>query len=181
MLSNQDPPAAASRPGHEPQCSICTHPNRSEIDVFLLQSSVRRAAARYSLSKSAVHRHRESHIPELLAAGEQILARRIALAAPKLRARLEEIHAETLDFYSSVKGVDNAVAQRALSLLSRQVEVALRVAAAVPATPAIGPDAHELFGRALLRTLEPHPEIREKVVTAFREVESRLGLSPKAA
>lgn len=181
MLSNQEPPAAASRPGHEPQCTVCMHPLRSEVDLFLLRSSVRRTAARYGLSKSAVQRHREAHIPELLAAGEQILERRLALAVPKLRARLEEIHAETQDFYHTVKGVENAVAQRTLSLLSRQLEVSLRVAAAAPATPAIGPDAIELFGRALLRTLEPHPEIREKVVTAFREVESQLGLSREAA
>lgn len=181
MYSNQEPPAAASRPGHEPQCSVCTHPKRSEIDLFLLRSSVRRTAARYGLSKSAVQRHREAHIPELLAAGEQILERRLALAAPKLRTRLEEIHTETDDFYRSTKGVENAVAQRALSLLSRQVEIGLRIAAAVPAGPAIGPDAMELFGRALLRTLAPHPEIRDKVVAAFREVESQLGLSREAA
>ncbi len=182
MLSNQEAPAtSASRPGYEPQCSVCSHPKRSEIDLELLQSSVRRTAARHGLSKSAVQRHRDRHIAELLAAGEQVLERRLALAAPQLRARLEEIHAETQDFYSSIKGVENAVAQRTLSLLSRQIEISLRVAAAVPATPAIGPDAMELFGRALLRVLEPHPEIRDQVVTAFREVESRLGLSREAA
>lgn len=182
MLSNNEAPATANTPpGHEPQCSVCAHPKRPEIDRFLLQSSVRRAAALYGLSKSSVHRHRDRHMADLLAAGEQILARRLELAAPQLRARLEEIHWETLEFFRANNGVDRVAAARAIALLTRQVEVGLRLAAAVPATPAIGPDAMELYGRALLRALQPYPEVRGHVVTALREVESHLGLAPKAA
>lgn len=182
MLSNQDIPAAVdSRPGHERLCSVCNHPERSAIDRYLLQSSVRRAAARFGLSKSAIHRHRDSHMPALLAAGEQLLERRLALAAPKLRARLEQIHAQTAGYFLANDGVDRNAAFKGLTLLTRQVDLALRVAGSVPSSAETGPDAVELFGQAILRVLQPYPEIRDQVVAAIREVEAQLRLHAEEA
>jgi hypothetical protein len=49
-------------------CSICTHPARAAIDNGLeTEQSLRDVAARYGFSKSAVDRHRGSHLPAHLA------------------------------------------------------------------------------------------------------------------
>ncbi len=173
--------AAWRKPGHEPKCCICADKRRAEIDRHLLANSLRRTAALFGLSKSALHRHRDSHIPELIAAGEQILNRRLALAAPKLRERLEDLYAETLGFFHSTNGSDNPCAKGTLSILTRQLGLALKIASAVPATPAIGPDAVEILARTVLDALAPHPEIRAQVAASLRAVEAQLGFKVEAA
>ncbi len=45
------------------RCSVCTHPQRTEIDKLLINSGVLRdIAVPYHLSASAVHRHKKSHL-----------------------------------------------------------------------------------------------------------------------
>src|SRR6266536_1533606 len=52
-------------------CTICTHPARVTIDDGLLAGqSVRAISGQYGLSKSAVDRHKGSHVPAALAQGE---------------------------------------------------------------------------------------------------------------
>jgi hypothetical protein len=49
-------------------CSICTHPARATIDDSLVAGqSVRDISGQYGLSKSAVDRHKLSHVPTALA------------------------------------------------------------------------------------------------------------------
>src|SRR5919108_2469672 len=49
-------------------CSVCTHPARVAIDERLITGlSIRSISGQYSLRKSAVHRHRSSHLPAALA------------------------------------------------------------------------------------------------------------------
>jgi hypothetical protein len=48
-------------------CSICTHPARATIDDGLVTGqSLRAVSAAYGVSKSAVDRHKESHLPAVL-------------------------------------------------------------------------------------------------------------------
>jgi hypothetical protein len=45
-------------------CTICTHPARATIDDGLVTGqSLRAISAAYGLSKSAVDRHKDSHLP----------------------------------------------------------------------------------------------------------------------
>ena len=50
-------------------CSICHHPERKAIEMALLDgnSGYRKVAKRFGLSESAVFRHRQNHLPALLA------------------------------------------------------------------------------------------------------------------
>lgn len=50
-------------------CSICTHPDRKELDRLLVSrgASYRDIARRFGVSKSALARHRKEHLPALLA------------------------------------------------------------------------------------------------------------------
>jgi len=84
-------------PGHQPAGSICTHPDREAIVLALLTTPLRDIAAQYGVSKSALQRHRTTH-----------------LAAPRLRDRLEELHAHAEEIFQSSAGIENSTALRAV-------------------------------------------------------------------
>lgn len=51
------------------RCSVCTHPQRDEVDELLVADFAvyRTIAVQYGLSKSALIRHKRDHIPASLA------------------------------------------------------------------------------------------------------------------
>jgi predicted DNA-binding protein YlxM (UPF0122 family) len=61
-------------------CSICTHPQRAEIDQAILTGTpLRNIAERYSVSTTALHRHKKNgHIEQQLVKAEE--AKEIATA-----------------------------------------------------------------------------------------------------
>lgn len=73
-------------------CTICKHPNRTEIDTALLRSdSLRSIMARCSVSMGALMRHRDRHLPVTLAhakeARETEMGENLMATAQRLRAR----------------------------------------------------------------------------------------------
>ncbi len=80
-------------------CTVCSHPMREHIEEDLLRGEpLRNIAEQYALSVTALHRHKQSHLPELL-----------------LRAREEE-EAELADsLYEQVE----ALQRRTLCILER--------------------------------------------------------------
>jgi len=82
-------------------CSICSHSERLEIDRLLLQGTpYRDIAGRFGLSKTAVSRHKESHIGTDLrdVRGVMVAAREEALASIKAEEleTLETVKAEII-------------------------------------------------------------------------------------
>ena len=118
-------PQSEPRQAHEPACSVCTHPDRESIDHALLADSVRAVADQFDLSKSAVQRHRANHLPVAMAQDQdrhqdqERSRRRVALAIPRLRERLEDLHADAAAIYSRAIGTENAVAVRAVAVMTR--------------------------------------------------------------
>lgn len=56
------------------ECSICAHKQLEAINVALIQgSTMRDVAARYGVSCSAVHRHKQAHLTQYLAKAERAL------------------------------------------------------------------------------------------------------------
>jgi hypothetical protein len=50
-------------------CTICTHPQREEIDrAIARKETYRKIAERYSVTTAAVHRHAKSHLPQAVQA-----------------------------------------------------------------------------------------------------------------
>ena len=50
------------------KCTVCQHVSRDAIDRSLIHGEpMRDVAGRYSISKSALHRHKEAHLPKALA------------------------------------------------------------------------------------------------------------------
>ncbi|MBM3738904.1 MAG: hypothetical protein FJW39_24275 [Acidobacteria bacterium] len=154
-------------PGHQPTCSICTHPDREAIDLALLPTPLRDIAAQYGVSKSALQRHRTTHLAALAAQSRHVFSQRIALAAPRLRDRLEELHAHAEEIFQSSAGIENSTALRA----------------AVPGNTSFAPSHVERMSKAILGAFAPHPELRDAVAAALAKVEAEftptvLGLQP---
>ena len=54
------------------QCSVCQHVSRDAIESSLIHGEpMRDVAGRYSISKSALHRHKNSHLPKTLARAQE--------------------------------------------------------------------------------------------------------------
>jgi len=71
------------------QCTICTHPDRKQIEQALVSGrSLRNVAEQYGCSATALHRHKQGHLPSSLTQAKQ--AQEIARAD----SVLEEIRAE---------------------------------------------------------------------------------------
>src|SRR3954453_22491068 len=86
-----------------PVCSCCTHTERAAIDQALLdRDSLRDIAGRFSVSKSAVERHKAEHLPVVMVKSEQ--AQEVA-RADDLVGQLQEITARTERLYKIADGI----------------------------------------------------------------------------
>jgi len=75
-------------------CTVCTHKDVEEINKRLVAGeSYRSIAKRFETSESAVYRHKESHIPELLSKSKDLQE---AASADKLLAQLQDAREKTL-------------------------------------------------------------------------------------
>src|SRR5918998_159300 len=121
-------------------CTVCTHPDRTEIDEALVGGvSSAEIAGRYrTIGERAIRRHRTNHLPETLAKAEEAGELRTALGAIReARGNLELL-------------------ARLLGELDERPTVNL----------SISPEWLEL--RAVIVTaLEPHPEALRAVVGAL--------------
>jgi hypothetical protein len=73
-------------------CSVCTHPARVTIDdVLVTGRSLRTISGQYGLSKSAVDRHKESHLPTLLDQERAHLEREFHAARQADQQRLKQL------------------------------------------------------------------------------------------
>lgn len=77
-------------------CTICTHQQRLEIDKALLDGgTVRDVAGRYAVSKSAVERHKNEHLPARIERHENGYIRKLGRAAERaLEVVQESLEAE---------------------------------------------------------------------------------------
>ena len=80
-------------------CTVCSHPMREHIEEDLIRGApLRNIAEQYGLSVTALHRHKGSHLPELL-----------------LKAREEEEAELAESIYEQVE----ALQRRTLAILER--------------------------------------------------------------
>lgn len=131
-------------------CSICKHPNTPDIDAALAEGqSVRLAASKFALSKSAVARHRVGCLAPKLAAAARLVAptavtrseteRARAIASGQVVATMEDIvtlsglvdrigrSLERLDNAADVAASDGS--HTALAALSAQLHRGIEVVA----------------------------------------------------
>lgn len=159
------------------KCSICEHPQAEEINTALLNGvSLRNIAERYSVSKTALHRHKESHLPADLVKAQE--AQEVA-KADSLLDQVAELRDKALailakaeqagDLRTALQGVREA--KGCLELLAKlQGELAQEGTVNITISP-----QWLSLRTVILQALEPYPEARLKLAAALREVEANVG------
>ncbi len=154
-------------------CTVCSHPDRAEIETALVASetSFRDIARRFSVSKDAVTRHRAEHLPEKLAKAAE--ADELA-DADQLKAELETVKADVHrlkgkaekegDYRTALTGCD-----RALKALELQAKLLQLIGDASQVNLYLSPEWLELRA-VVVGALEPHPAARESVLRALEGV-----------
>ena len=139
-------------------CTICRHAERDSIDRALVSDRpFRHIAERYGVSTSSLVRHRESHIPDLLVAAEEI---RRKASADGLLAHLGELQARTMrildkaeaegDYKAALAAIGQAGKQVELLVKLKQIDdqnrkmsgtdpLAVPAQPSIPARPTLGP------------------------------------------
>ena len=156
------------------QCTVCAHKDLEEINKLLLCSdSYRDLARQFGLSKDALARHKESHIPtELLKSNDiQEIAK-----ADVLLVQLEEIREKTLSLLDKAeKAADTRVYGAPVAYL-REVREQIKLLAELegrlasqPQITIINNPQWIVLRTQIIGALEPYPEAREAVIHAIRE------------
>lgn len=157
-------------------CTICTHPEREQIDQALLEGvSFRNIAKRTGTSTAALSRHKKDHVPTQIA--KAVAARESVEVARggSLYDQVQELRQKSLellakaemagDFRTALSGVREA---RACVELLMEVEGELER----------GGDVHVHTGAVLqlqqviIETLKPYPEARIAVGKALAALEA---------
>jgi hypothetical protein len=157
------------------ECSICAHNEHHVINVDLLHRvSYRNISERYGVSKAALSRHSQEHIPELLLKAYEAIERDDAeqLADELVRVkedvhRLKERAEEEGDLRTALLGCDKAL--KALELQAK-VEQLIQTSPTVNIALVEHPDYRRLED-TLTRALEPYPAARYAVAGALKELE----------
>jgi len=75
-----------------PKCTVCTHPERDEIERQLLRGEPERDIAdRFGLSKSSVHRHKQAHLAKRMAQASEASLARDTRSADELLEGMREL------------------------------------------------------------------------------------------
>lgn len=159
-------------------CTVCAHPERAEIDSALVSGeSTRQIAGRYgSLSRAAIRRHADSHLPETLLKSRQ--AEELS-ASERLAGELEEVKADVRrlkvsaeregDYKTALTGCDKAL---------KALELQGKLAQLIDDSPKVNILIAPRVQAVILAALESHPEARLDVAEALAALDG-LG-SPRS-
>jgi hypothetical protein len=152
---------------------VCAHKDVDEINRLLLCSdSLRDIARQFGLSKDALARHKDSHIPELLSKSEDI---KEVVNADNLLAQLQEARTSALDLLDkAIAAGDTKVYGPPSSYLSeirQQIKLWAELEGRIAAQPQItiinNPEWIELR-TVIIQALDDFPQAKEAVVNAIR-------------
>jgi hypothetical protein len=151
-------------------CTVCAHPDRADIDAALVRGESSYALAdRYSsLSRPAIQRHSENHLPATLVKASE--AEEIA-HADNLMTRLDELTQEAQRIGSKAENAgDFRTALSGVRELVRIVELQAKMIGELDERPTVNlhlqPEWIELRA-VIVESLEPHPVARESVLRAI--------------
>jgi hypothetical protein len=166
-----------------PRCTVCDHPERGKIDRTLarLQAPIRDVARRYSLDKSAVHRHSVNHLPRALAKateaaavanGDRLLGEVDSLLE-RTRALLDDAEEEG-DRGHFLKGVREA---------RGCIELLAKLTGQLNEAPQVNILTHPdwvTLRATMLGALQDHPDALAAVVEAVRRLDQSQRLAVTA-
>jgi hypothetical protein len=150
-------------------CTVCTHPQRSQIDRELAGGAPHHElVALYRVSKDAVSRHSATHLPAQVVKAQA--AEDVKQALDVLQ-QLKAINGATLQILQQARAVgDGDLALRAIDRIQRQIELQARLLGELDDRPqlnlVVSPEWQGLR-QAVLVALVPYPEARLSVVDAL--------------
>ncbi len=158
-------------------CSICTHPQRAELEKALvsgepLRDIVRRCPASRPVSRSALHRHKRDHLPaQLLKAVEQ---EDVGHAIDVVR-QLKAINVACLEILQKSRADGaHAISLRAVDRIQKQIELQAKLLGELQdgggptVNVLVAPEWHELRV-TVLQALTPYPEARAAVAEVLTD------------
>lgn len=152
------------------QCTVCAHNDIEEINRLLLCSdSYRDIARQFGLSKDALARHKESHIPELLLKSQDA---KEALQADNLLDQISYYEAEARRFKDMAEADgDIELALKAVDRALKCVDIYAKASGIINDRPQVNilishPEWIALR-TTIIAALDPYPEAREALVHAL--------------
>ena len=150
-------------------CTICIHPQASEIDRALIEGelSQRDVSRQFKITKTAVNRHFHNHLPARLVKAQD--EKEIAGASDNL-TRLEMLQIEAQDILRTAKAAKSLhIALEAIRELSRLIELQAKITGELRPEVNIILDPQYISMRTtILEVLQPYPDLRVKISEALR-------------
>ncbi len=154
-------------------CTICTHKGRAKIDrALVVRERFRTIADQFGVSKTALLRHHDDHLPAALVKAQDATE---AAQADALLAQVVDLRDKALDVLDTAQGSEDLrAAIGAIREARGCVELLAKLAGQLKDAPTINvvlmPEWRQLQA-AILTALEPHIEARLAVASALSEVE----------
>ena len=158
-------------------CTICTHPQRDEIDQAILAGQpLRRIAPRYGVTETSLRRHRDNHLAKALEKARETAE---ALRAERLAEFVLFLRNEALSVYREARKAKRlGIALQALAEARESTAVLARLVGEIGERVEITlVESREWaeMRRLILETLDPFPEARTVLAAALAEYGGEKG------
>ncbi|GAA6745311.1 hypothetical protein Thermus71318_08120 [Thermus brockianus] len=149
------------------KCTICTHPQREEIDRELAEGrSIRDIARRYSVSRPSLHRHR-THVQDAI---QQAIEAKVVSVGASVLDRIRELNREARSLLEEARSKGRyAAAVQAIGAATRLLELEAKLLGELDERPSVqvalvaSPEWARLRA-VVLEALAPYPEARAALV-----------------
>ncbi len=154
-------------------CTICTHPDRDAIEQAMVTDMPNRAIARqWRVSKDAVARHKEDHLPSRVVKAQEATDLRQAFDVVQ---QLKAINGVTLAILKGAREMRNdKIALAAVDRVQRQIELQARLLGELDDRPVVNvlvlPEWHRVRA-VIIQALADEPSARIKVAAALRTID----------
>jgi hypothetical protein len=151
-------------------CTVCSHKALDEINSLLLSGEpYRDIAGQFGLSKTALARHKESHISELLSKSDDLKAEQ----GNQTLIEVRELKVKALDILAEAQEAgDLKTALMGIREARSCLELCLKAEGQIKDGPQVtiinAPEWVELR-TVIIQALDQYPEAREAVVHAIHE------------
>lgn len=150
-------------------CTVCSHRDVDEINRLLLSgTSFRDIAGQFDLSKTALARHKESHIPEVLSKSNDL---KEIVDADVLFGRVEEEAGFVREMRDAAKDEgDIELALKAVDRALKCIELYAKVKGIIQDQPQVNITLNAEWielRSTIIQALQPFPEARRAVIDAL--------------
>jgi hypothetical protein len=151
-------------------CSVCNHDEVHAINVGLVAREPYRAIAlRYGISKDALKRHAQEHIPKMLVEARKAVER---ADADDLLDRVEALQTRTLVILeASENSGELRTALGAIREARANLELLAKLLGELDERPQVNILIAPEVQQVILQALDPHPEARHDVADALASLE----------